>query len=42
MYIYFFPRNSEMSDAEKWTIVGVSYALLAALWFLLKRKFWIK
>ena len=38
MYIYFFPRNSEMDSVEKWTIVGVSYALLAALWFLLRRR----
>lgn len=38
MYIYFFPRNTEMSNTEKWTIVGVSYALLVALWFLLRRK----
>lgn len=38
MYIYFFPRNNEMDSVEKWVIVGVSYALLAALWFLLRRR----
>ncbi|MBQ5663657.1 MAG: hypothetical protein IIV19_04410 [Bacteroidaceae bacterium] len=38
MYIYFFPRNNEMSDVEKWTIVGVSYVLLVVLWFVLKRR----
>ena len=38
MYIYFFPRNNEMSDVEKWVIVGVSYLLLVILWFVLKRR----
>ena len=38
MYVYFFPRNTEMGSAEKWTIVVVSYLLLAALWFLLRRR----
>ena len=38
MYIYFFPRNSEMDTAEKWAIVCVSYAMLVVLWFLLRRR----
>ncbi len=38
MYIYFFPRNHEMSDTEKWTVMGVSYAALAVLWFLMRRR----
>ncbi len=38
MYIYLFPRNQEMSDNEKWTIIGVSYAALVVLWFLLRRR----
>ena len=38
MYIYFFPRNSEMGTAEKWAIVCVSYAMLVVLWFLLRRR----
>ena len=38
MYIYFFPRINEMSDVEKWAIVGVSYLLLVILWFVLKRR----
>lgn len=38
MYIYFFPRNNEMSDTEKWSIIGVSYATLVLLWFLLRRR----
>lgn len=38
MFVYFFPRNNEMSDAEKWTVIGVSYLLLVILWFVLKRR----
>ena len=38
MYIYVFPRNSEMGTAEKWAIVCVSYAMLVVLWFLLRRR----
>ena len=38
MYVYFFPRNNEMSDTEKWVIVAVSYLLLVILWFVLKRR----
>ena len=38
MYIYFFPRNNEMSNTEKWIIIAVSYAILVALWFLMRRR----
>lgn len=38
MFVYFFPRNTEMSNTEKWAIVGVSYALLVILWFVLKHR----
>lgn len=38
MYLYFFPRNTEMSDVEKWMIVVVSYVLLVILWFVLKHR----
>lgn len=38
MYIYFFPRNNEMGEVEKWAIVVVSYLLLVILWFVLKRR----
>lgn len=38
MYIYLFPRNTEMTNAEKWTTVGVSAAILVVLWFLLRRR----
>ena len=38
MYIYFFPRNNEMSDGEKWATVGASVVMLTLLWFLLKKR----
>lgn len=38
MYVYLFPRNHEMSETKKWVIVGVSYAILALLWVLLRRR----
>ena len=38
VYIYFFPRNNEMSDTEKWLTVGTSVLMLALLWLLLRRR----
>ena len=38
MYIYLFPKNTEMSDTEQWTTIGVSAGILALLWVLLRRK----
>lgn len=38
VYIYFFPRNNEMSDTEKWLTVGASVVMLALLWLLLRRR----
>ena len=38
VYIYFFPRNNEMSSAEKWLTVGASVVMLALLWVLLRRR----
>ena len=38
MYIYLFPKNTEMSYTEKWTTIGVSAGILALLWVLLRRK----
>ena len=38
MYIYFFPKNSEMSTTEKWLTVGASVVMLALLWVLLRRR----
>jgi cytochrome b561 len=38
IYIYFFPRNNEMSTNEKWLTVGASVLMLALLWMLLRRR----
>lgn len=38
MYIYLFPQNTEMSNAEKWITVGISAVILILLWFLLRRR----
>lgn len=38
MYIYLFPKNTEMSNTEKWITVGISAAMLILLWFLLRRR----
>ena len=38
IYIYFFPRNNEMSTNEKWLTVGASVVMLALLWMLLRRR----
>ena len=38
MYIFLFPKNTEMSTAEKWITVGVSVVILVVLWFLLQRR----
>jgi len=38
VYIYFFPRNNEMSTTEKWLTVGASVVMLALLWVLLRRR----
>lgn len=38
VYIYFFPRNDEMSVNEKWLTVGASVLMLSLLWVLLRRR----
>ncbi|MBE6297933.1 MAG: hypothetical protein E7088_05540 [Bacteroidales bacterium] len=38
MYIFLFPQNKEMSNGEKWTTIGVSVAVLALLWVLLRKR----
>ena len=38
VYIYFFPRNNEMSTTQKWLTVGASVVMLALLWLLLRRR----
>lgn len=38
VYIYFFPRNNEMSINEKLLTVGASALMLSLLWLLLRRR----
>ncbi len=38
MAIYFLPRNTEISDAEKWGTIGASYAIILLLWWVLRKK----
>lgn len=38
MYIYLFPRNTEMTNTEKWATIGVSVGILVILWILLRRR----
>lgn len=38
MYIYLFPKNTEMTNAEKWITVGASAIMLTLLWVLLRRR----
>lgn len=38
MYIYLFPRNTEMTNTEKWVTIGVSVGILAILWVLLRQR----
>lgn len=38
MYIYLFPKNTEMTNTEKWVTIGVSAGMLILLWILLHRR----
>lgn len=38
MAVYFLPRNTEISDIEKYSTIGLSYVIIAILWFLLRKK----
>lgn len=38
MAVYFLPRNTEISDGEKWATIGASYAVIALLWWVLRKK----
>lgn len=37
-YAYLLPRNTEMSNTEKWVTVGVSVAVLSLLWVLMRKR----
>ena len=38
MAVYFLPKNSEISDTEKWVTFGASYGIIALLWYVLRLK----
>ena len=38
MAIYFLPKNSEISDTEKWVTFGASYVIIGLLWYVLRMK----
>lgn len=38
MAVYFLPRNTEISDMEKYMTVGLSYVIIALLWIVLRQK----
>ena len=38
MAIYFLPKNTEISNTEKWTTIGASYGIIALLWYVLRLK----
>lgn len=35
---YFLPRNTEISDTEKYVTVAVSYIVVFVLWLVLRKK----
>lgn len=35
---YFLPRNTEISDTEKYITVAVSYIIVLVLWLVLRKK----
>lgn len=38
MAIYFLPKNTEISNAEKWGTIGASYGIIVLLWYVLRLK----
>ena len=38
MAAYFLPKNSEISDTEKWVTFGASYVIIGLLWYVLRLK----
>ena len=38
MAIYFLPRNTQVSDTEKYLTLGFSYVVIALLWWVLCQK----
>ena len=38
MAIYFLPKNTEISETEKWVTFGSSYLIIGLLWYVLRLK----
>lgn len=38
MAIYFLPRNTQVSDTEKYLTLGFSYVIIVLLWWVLRQK----
>ena len=38
MAIYFLPKNTEISETEKWVTFGASYLIIGLLWCVLRLK----
>lgn len=38
MAVYFLPRNTEVSDAEKYLTLSASYLIVLLLWWVLRKK----
>ena len=38
MAAYFLPKNTEISDTEKWVTFGASYVIVGLLWYVLRMK----
>jgi len=38
MAIYFLPKNTEISETEKWVTFGASYLIIGLLWYVLRLK----
>lgn len=38
IYVYFLPRNTEISDTEKYVTVAASYLIVFVLWLVLRKK----
>ena len=38
MAAYVLPKNSEISDTEKWVTFGASYVIIGLLWYVLRLK----
>ena len=38
MAVCFLPKNSEISDTEKWITFGASYLIIGLLWYVLRLK----